>query len=66
MDTAKIEELRKAQEQAQANLNSAIEAQRTDAVKEVKRLIKEFEIKEREVRTSFPKAKRKRKPKVTT
>ena len=66
MDTAKIDELRKAQEQAQANLNSAIEAQRTDAVKEVKRLIKEFEIKEREVRTSFPKAKRKRKPKVTT
>tara|TARA_B110000902_G_scaffold243360_1_gene295566 strand:- start:932 stop:1144 length:213 start_codon:yes stop_codon:yes gene_type:complete len=66
MDTAKIDELRKAQEQAQANLNSAIEAQRTDAVKEVKRLIKEFEIKEREVRTSFPKAKRKRKPKETT
>ena len=66
MDTAKIEELRKAQEQAQENLDSAIEAQRTDAVKEVKRLIKEFEIKEREVRTSFPKAKRKRKPKATT
>ena len=63
MDTAKIEELRKAQEQAQANLDNAIEAQRTDAVKEVKRLIKEFEIKEREVRTSFPKAKRRRKPK---
>ena len=63
MDTAKIEELRKAQEQAQANLDNAIEAQRNDAVKEVKRLIKEFEIKEREVRTSFPKAKRRRKPK---
>lgn len=63
LDTAKIDELRKAQEQAQANLDSAIEAQRTDAVKEVKRLIKEFEIKEREVRTSFPKAKRGRKPK---
>ena len=65
MDTAKIDELRKAQEQAQENLDTAIKAQRTDAVKEVKRL-KEFEIKEREVRTSFPKAKRKRKPKATT
>ena len=66
MDTAKIEELRKAQEQAQANLDNAIEAQRNDAVKEVKRLIKEFEIKEREVRTSFPKAKRRRKPKANS
>ena len=66
VDTAKIDELRKAQEQAQENLDTAIKAQRTDAVKEVKRLIKEFEIKEREVRTSFPKAKRKRKPKATT
>ena len=66
MDTAKIEELRKAQEQAQANLDNAIKAQRTDAVKEVRRLLKEFEIKEREVHASFPKAKRKRKPKATT
>jgi len=64
MDTAKIEELRKAQEQAQANLENAIKAQRTDAVKEVKRLIKEFGIKESEVRTAHPKPKRKRKPKT--
>ena len=66
MDTAKIEELRKAQEQAQANLDNAIKAQRTDAVKEVRRLLKEFENKESEVRASFPTAKSKRKPKATT
>ena len=66
LDTTEINDLKKKAEEAQANLDNAIEAQRTDAVKEVKRLIKEFEIKEREVRTSFPKAKRRRKPKANS
>ena len=66
LDTTQINELKKKAEEAQANLDSAIKAQRTDAVKEVKRLIKEFAIKENEVRSAHPKPQRKRKPKATS
>ena len=62
MDTKQIEELKKIAEDAQANLVTALEKHRKDAVAEVKRLVKQFDIKENEVRTAFPKTKRKRAP----
>ncbi|XAT57439.1 hypothetical protein GN241_08700 [Rhodobacteraceae bacterium IMCC1335] len=64
METSQIEELKRKAEQAATELEEAIKSQRKEALKEVKRLIKDFKIKEREVRNSFEAPQRRRKPKA--
>ena len=64
METSQIEELKRKAEQAATELEEAIKSQRKEALKEVKRLIKDFKIKEREVRNSFEAPQRVRKPKA--
>jgi len=55
MDTNEIERLKLAAEEANLALSNAVDAQRKDAIKQVKELIKTFNIKEREVKAAFPK-----------
>ena len=63
MDTNEIERLKVAAEEANNALSHAVDAQRKDAIKKVKDLIKTFNIKEREVKVAFPKTKT-RKPRM--
>lgn len=55
MNTEEIAKLQEAAEQAQQALAQAVEAQRKEAIIQVKDLIKTFGIKEREVKSAFPK-----------
>jgi Xaa-Pro aminopeptidase len=55
MNTEEIAKLQEAAEQAQQALAQAVEAQRKEAINQVKDLIKTFGIKEREVKAAFPK-----------
>lgn len=64
METSHIEELKRKAEAATTELEEAIKSQRKEALKEVKRLIKDFDIKEREVRNVFAAPQRRRKPKA--
>lgn len=55
MNTEEIAKLQQVAEEAQKALDKAVEAQRKDAITQVKELIKTFKIKEREVKSAFPK-----------
>lgn len=55
MNTEEIAKLQEVAEQAQKALANAVEAQRKEAISQVKDLIKTFSIKEREVKAAFPK-----------
>jgi len=65
-EMAKIDELKQNAEAAAKAYEDALAEGKKNAITEVKALIKQYGIKEREVRSAFPKAPRKRKPKATT